>query len=372
MTTSFQESAEKILDVAVKIQQIPSPTFHEKERSDYVCQRFKDAGLYGVTQDSCFNVYGRIPGKDNARPVVVSAHLDTVFDLNTDLTIKREGDRIYGPGIGDNSLAVAVLTGLKEIVDRFDTPPEGDIILVANACEEGLGDLAGIRAVVDSLAPENPKAYLVLEGMGIHRLYTQGIGSRRYQITARSKGGHSWSDFGEPSAIHTLVQFGAALTQISLPSDPKTTLNIGVIQGGRSVNTIADEAHLLLDLRSASEQHLESLVTEVTNLVAAFPEDRVTLAQELIGNRPAGQIAQDAPLVNLCQQTYKDHGIGDLELKAGSTDANIPFSKNIPAVCLGLTQGKNPHIKTESIETRPLATGLSILTQILKQIWTAW
>ncbi len=372
MTTQFQKTAEKILDAAVKIQQIPAPTFHEKERSDYVSQCFKDVGLAGVTQDNRFNVYGRILGMTNARPVVVSAHLDTVFDTNTDLTVKREEGRISGPGIGDNSLAVAVLTNLKEIVDKFDTPPEGNIILVANVCEEGLGDLAGIRAVVDSLAPENPRAYLVLEGMGIHRLYTQGIGSRRYQITARSKGGHSWSDFGEPSAIHTLVQFGQALTKICLPFDPKTTLNIGMIQGGRSINTIADEAHLLLDLRSASEQHLESLVAEVIDLIKSFSRDKTTLDHKLIGNRPAGQIAHDAPLVNLCQQAYQAHGIDNLELKAGSTDANIPFSKNIPAVCLGLTQGKDAHIKTESIETGPLSTGLSILAQILRQIWTAW
>ncbi|MCG8638436.1 MAG: M20/M25/M40 family metallo-hydrolase [Desulfobacterales bacterium] len=368
MISVHPSDVDRILDEAIRVQQIPAPTFQEKQRSDYVCQRFVKSGLARVTQDRLFNVYGRIPGQ-GAPPVVVSAHLDTVFDLQTDLTIKQEPQRIHGPGIGDNSLSVAVLICLKQIVDRFPEQPRGDIILVANAREEGLGNLAGIKAVVERLASEHPKAYLVLEGADQDRLYIRGVGSQRFKVTATTKGGHSWSDFGQPNAIHHLARVAAALADLTLPESPKTTLNIGMIQGGRSVNTIAESASLLLDLRSVDEQRLKTLVNEVVHRIDTFACDGVHLSREDMGSRPAGEIDPDAPLIRLCKRICADHGITDLKLKAGSTDANIPFSKHIPAVCLGLTYGENAHLESEFIETEPLGTGISILVQLLEQIW---
>lgn len=368
MGSFFEKLADRLLETAVAVQQVPAPTHQERERSDFVCKLFTAAGLAGIHQDRLGNVYGRIPGGD-APPVVVSAHLDTVFGRETDLSVTREPGRISGPGIGDNSLAVATLTGIKEMVERFEMPLAGDIILVANTCEEGLGDLKGIRAVVKALAPENPKAYLVLEGFGVDRIYTRGVGSRRYRISARTKGGHSWTDFGEESAVHTLVRVAAALTDLPLPRSPKTTLNIGVIQGGRSVNTIADTAYFLLDLRSESEEHLAGIEAAVLDCISENDAGCGVISRELIGSRPAGAIAEDSPLVRLCQATYEGLGLASPELKAGSTDANIPFSEGIPAVCLGLTLGADAHLESEYIETAPFAGGLEILSGVLEGIW---
>ncbi|MGL1931924.1 MAG: M20/M25/M40 family metallo-hydrolase [Desulfotalea sp.] len=366
--SQYTVSAKQILKEAITIQQIAAPTFCEQERSTYVCQKFKEVGLQQVRTDRLNNVYGRIPGGDH-NPIVVSAHMDTVFGQETDLTVQQDEIRIYGPGIGDNSLAVATLVGLKELVASFAEKPAGDIILVANVCEEGLGDLSGIKEVVNILAPEQPSAYLVLEGMGLDRIYVQGVGAKRYKITATAPGGHSWNDFGQGSAIHTLVRIAAKLTDLDVPVEPKTTYNIGMIQGGRSVNTIADTASMLLDLRSAGKDNLAQLVDKVEALFNSFSSEKTTIDYEVIGSRPSGAISVESDLVRLCQEAHVLHGRTDVQLKAGSTDANIPFSLDIPAVCLGLTQGKYAHLEKEYIEIVPFVEGLSILGHILQNIW---
>lgn len=369
MKTDIRSTVDRILKETIHIQQIPAPTFSEKERSDYVFNAFIKAGLDQVEQDDIHNVYARIPGSGNCAPVVITAHLDTVFGLDTDLATRQEDNRIYGPGIGDNSLSVAVLIQLKEIVENFPQRPDGDFILVANSCEEGLGDLAGIRRVVEKFSEESPKAYIVLEGTGIDRLYVTGVGSQRYRISVQTRGGHSWIDFGQPSAVHSLMKIGNALSELTLPAQFKTTLNIGVIDGGRSVNTIADRASLLLDLRSIDNSCLNQLVQKVTSLVESFKTADITIDQELIGQRPAGKISEDSPLVNLCRKAYTTLGLDEPELKAGSTDANIPLSMGIPTICLGLTHGENTHLETEFIETEPLYNGIAILAMVLEQIW---
>ncbi|MEH0021551.1 MAG: M20/M25/M40 family metallo-hydrolase [Desulfobacter sp.] len=370
MTSVYETAAEKILDEAVAIQQVPAPTFEEDQRSTHVYHRFNAMGLEQVERDELLNVYARIPG-GNGPPLVASAHLDTVFHLDTALSVRREKQRIHGPGIGDNSLAVAVLVHIKALTEKFSGTPVGDIILVANTREEGLGNLAGIKAAVERLAPENPRAYLVLEGLDIDRIYIRGVGSRRYNITATARGGHSWSDFGAASAVHSLIDFGAALTQLPLETRPKTTLNIGVIRGGRSVNTIADKAHMLLDLRSESEDCLDRLAAQVTELAERVPGQDAALCCERIGHRPAGGIAEDDPLVRLCCRVYQDLGLDQPVLKAGSTDANIPFSKHIPAVCLGLTRGGNTHLESEYIDTPPLASGVQVLLEVIRRLMYA-
>ncbi|MCP4021722.1 MAG: M20/M25/M40 family metallo-hydrolase [Desulfobacteraceae bacterium] len=366
--TDYEKFASQIIEEAINIQQIAAPTFSEKKRSEHVFKLFCEKGLENVFTDELHNVYGRIPGGD-AHPVVLTAHLDTVFDESTDLAITRENTRIHGPGIGDNSLGVATLVGLKDVVDTFAEKPAGDIILVANTCEEGLGDLAGIKQVLKTLSHECPKAYIVLEGHKLGRIYVKGVGSKRYKITAVSKGGHSWIDFGEGSAVHALVRLGAELTDLKVPLDPKTTFNIGVIQGGRSINTIADNAFLLLDLRSIDPFALENLVNQAETMIKAFNTEKATISYEIIGTRPAGEISKDSDLIRLCQKVHKSHGF-DLNLSAGSTDANILFSKGIPAVCLGLTRGKNSHLESEYIETQPFAKGLSVVAHILEEIWS--
>jgi di/tripeptidase len=308
---------------------------------------------------------------------VVSAHSDTVFPESTELKVRQLADKVSGPGIGDNSLGVAGLFGLlwslnhvrdntnvfgDRVVGAASLP--GDLWLVANVGEEGLGDLAGMRAVVDRFAGY-PLAYIVLEGMALGQIYHRALAVRRFRITARTKGGHSWVDYGNPSAIHSLSAFINRLTGLDLPKFPRTTLNVGVISGGTSVNTIAAQACLELDLRSEELPKLEELVSHVEELVRAFNRPMMQFDIELIGHRPSGQIPQGHPLVRLAQRSLKSLGIQPC-LNIGSTDANIPLSQGYPAVCLGLTSGGGAHTVDEYINIRPLRQGLRQLVLVVE------
>jgi len=264
----FQDLTAPLLDLAIAIQQIPAPTFQEAQRAEYVRQRFLAEGLAAVSTDEVGNVCACIPGKGDALPLVVSAHLDTVFPEHTSLEVTCSAERISGPGIGDNSLGLAGLMGLVWALRSKGESLPGDVWLVANVGEEGLGDLCGMRAVVERFQ-NKPQAYIVLEGMALGQIYDRGLGVRRYRISALTRGGHSWVDYGAPSAVHELVSVANHLAAMKLPRDPRTTMNIGVISGGTSVNTIAAEAHLELDLRSEDLAILDHLALRVQDLVAS-------------------------------------------------------------------------------------------------------
>lgn len=356
----------RILDMAVAIQQIPAPTFTESERAAFVCLRFSEAGLSDVSVDAVGNVYGRIPGQGRARPVVVSAHTDTVFPAGTDLSVQREANKIHGPGIGDNSLGVAGLFGLLWAfqANRLAGHLPGDIWLVANVCEEGLGDLRGMRSVVERFNDE-PLAYIILEGMALGQVYHRGLGVQRYRINIRTQGGHSWVDYGRPSAIHELAALVTRLTALALPTRPRTSLNVGMIQGGTSINTIAAEAWLELDLRSEGDHALSDLTTQVEGLVQAANRSNVEANCEVIGRRPAGKLATNHPLVQLACQCLEAQGMHP-NLGIGSTDANIPLSRGLPAVCIGLTNGSGAHTVKEFIFTEPLVRGMAQVVALVQ------
>ena len=359
----------RILEMAVAIQQIPAPTFAESQRTAFVCQRFSEAGLSEVSVDAVGNVYGCLPGQGRARPVVVSAHTDTVFPAGTDLSARREANKIQGPGIGDNSLGVAGLFGLLWDLEanRQSGRLPGDIWLVADVCEEGLGDLRGMRGVVERFSDE-PLAYIILEGMAFGQVYHRGLGVQRYRINIRTQGGHSWVDYGRPSAIHELAALVTRLTALALPGRPRTSLNVGVIQGGTSINTIAAEAWLELDLRSEGSHALSDLIAWVERLVQAANRPNVEATCEVIGRRPAGKLATNHPLVQLACRCLEAQGMRP-NLGIGSTDANIPLSRGLPAVCIGLTNGSGAHTVGEFIFTEPLARGMAQAAALVEGVF---
>jgi acetylornithine deacetylase/succinyl-diaminopimelate desuccinylase-like protein len=358
---------EATLNLAIKIQQIPAPTFHEDSRARFVYDRFAAEGLSTVSIDPHGNVFGCIRGSGGGKPLVVSAHLDTVFPETTDLSITRTEDRIIGPGIGDNSVGLAGLFGLLWLLRRRPTALPGDVWLVANVCEEGLGDLRGMRAVVDRFGSQ-PMAYIVLEGMALGQVYNRGLGVRRFQISIETPGGHSWVDYGSPSAIHELLTLASSITQLQLPDQPRTTLNIGKIAGGVSVNTIAPEAHLELDLRSENPQVLEHIAAQVESLAAGAQRTGVRIAVKLIGSRPAGEIPSEDRLVRLACKCVEQVSLQP-RLNIGSTDANIPLSRGLPAICVGLTVGAGAHTLQEYIYIRPLSLGLTQLASLVEQLF---
>ncbi len=358
---------ERVLNFAVELQQIPSPTFNETRRAAFVLKQFQREGLLDVFMDTTGNVYGRAPGMRTGLPVVVSAHLDTVFPANVDLKIKRDFDQIAGPGIGDNSMGVAGLFGLLWALRQRQIRLPGDLWLVANVGEEGLGDLCGIRAVVERFG-ESVSAYLVLEGMALGQVYHRGLGVQRYRITIQTAGGHSWVDYGRPSAVHELAQLINRLTAMPLPSQPRTTLNVGVIGGGTTINTIAAEAYLELDLRSEESQTLENLVGQVETLVAASNRFDVKVKADVIGRRPAGEIPSDHPLVRLAVHCLQSQGIQAC-LNIGSTDANIALSRGLPAVCVGLTTGFGAHTLGEYVNIQPLSQGIEQIVTLVQKLF---
>jgi acetylornithine deacetylase/succinyl-diaminopimelate desuccinylase-like protein len=355
---------EKILDLAVTIQQIPSPTFAERERAHFVREQFVAADLSEVEMDEMHNVFARLPGAGSGLPLVVSAHTDTVFPAESDLNVQRQDDQIAGPGIGDNALGVAGLFGLLWGLRARDIQLPGDLIFVANVGEEGLGNCRGMRAVVDRFGSD-VRAYIVLEGVALGHIFNRGTSVRRYKISAHTAGGHSWVDYGDPSAVHELTRLVAQLTALSLPERPRTTLNVGIIAGGTSVNTVASHAEAEIDLRSESSQALTRLAARVHKAVDAFNRSGTGMEIEPIGERPYGELAVDHPLVMLAKSCLKDQGVEPI-LSIGSTDASIPLSRGLPAVCIGLTTGKGAHTLQEYIHTKPLIKGLEQLLGIVE------
>lgn len=360
------ELSDRMLDLAIQIQQIPAPTFNEQARAEFVRARFLAEGLQDVAVDEVSNVYGCLPGQRNGLPVVVSAHLDTVFPAGTPLDITREEGKICGPGIGDNSLGVAGLFGLIWALRQAgETAQAGDIWLVANSCEEGLGDLRGMQRVVQRFGG-SVRAYIIVEGMALGQVYNRGLGVRRYRISVKTRGGHSWVDYGAPSAIHELARLITALNEIELPRYPRTTLNVGVISGGTSVNTIASHASLELDLRSEGPAELTELSAKVEQLIAGCCRSEAEFTAEVIGSRPAGELPDSHPLVKLAVESLEGLGI-EAHINIGSTDANIPLSLGYPAVTIGLSNGFGAHTIHETLYTTPAARGLSHLAWLVSK-----
>jgi len=372
---SYLSRGDELTDLCIQVQQIPAPTGAEGERAAWVAGVFEALDLQNVAQDELFNVYARVPGRDSSLPaLMVSAHTDTVFPAETDLTVRvdEQTGRIYGPGLGDNSTGVASLIALAQQLVALEPPV--DVWLVANSGEEGLGDLRGMRGAVNRLQ-DRIGACVVLEGMGLGRIVHRGLGSRRYRIIAHAPGGHSWSDFGTASAIHVLVQIANEIAHLRPPAQPRTTFNIGRIQGGTSINTIAQQASLELDLRSEDAGALAQIDRQVQKIVGRYQTARwrqwgVRIETEVIGDRPSGEIGRDHPLVVAAQQALVGAGLtGRFDLRISSTDANIPLSRGIPAVCVGITQGGNAHRLEEWINPAYLPQGMQHL--LLLTWWAA-
>jgi acetylornithine deacetylase/succinyl-diaminopimelate desuccinylase-like protein len=304
---------------------------------------------------------------DRAKPLIVSAHMDTVFPSETDLRVQRSPTTIHGPGIGDNSLGVAALFGLIWSLKERAVPLRGDVWFVANVCEEGLGDLRGMKAVVDRFGAD-VHAYLVLEGLALGHIYHRAVGVKRYRVTARTEGGHSWSDYGQPSAVHELAKLVVALTSLALPTHPRTTMNIGKISGGTSVNVIASQASLDLDLRSEGPQALADLIFAAEKLIQDANRPGVSVEGDVIGQRPAGEIPVSHPLVRLAKECLREQGL-EPGLISGSTDANVPLSKGYPAIVLGVTTGGSAHTIHEYIHTAPVAQGMEQLVRFVSRVW---
>lgn len=351
------EIARWCIEQALAVQQIAAPTFHERPRAEYVAGMFESLGLEQVQIDEATNVYGLLRGStSDLSGIMLSAHTDTIFSAETDLTVRRHEDCIFAPGLGDNSMGVAGLLVVPYALQKMNVQPERDVWLVATSREEGLGDLGGMRAAFHTL--QRRIDYVInLEGLAFGHVYHAGIAVRRLHITTTTPGGHSWLHFGRPSATHAIVQLGARITTIQASQSPRSTYNIGMIEGGEAINAVASQASLWLDLRSEDRSALEALEAQVREHISALTRDEITFTIRTVGDRPAGRLAPGHPLVQGALAALAQVGVrGTLE--TGSTDGNVPLSEGCPAVTIGITKGGNAHRLDEYIETPPVADGL--------------
>jgi acetylornithine deacetylase/succinyl-diaminopimelate desuccinylase-like protein len=356
---SFAKHQEKIVNLAIAVQQIPAPTGDEGKRARFVRDNFKQLGLKNISVDQIFNVYGCIEGRNpHLLPIIVSAHSDTVFPHETDLRVRREGNLVYGAGIADNSMGVAGLLTLAGTMQRYQLQPERTVWFVCNVGEEGLGDLLGMRAVTDRFGKAH--GYIVLEGGMYSFILHEGIGVRRYEVRVDAAGGHSWSDFGRSNAIHILSHVITQIDKIRVPKSPKSTYNVGIIEGGTSINTIAPTATFQLDLRSEDLNGLNQLIGHFEAIINKMRRryGDVTLQTKVIGDRPTGQVSAREPLVRMAEEALRAVGCRKVQYLRGSTDANIPLSRGYPAVCIGIVHSANAHRLDEYLDTTELTRGM--------------
>jgi len=357
---------EDVATLAQRICEVPAPTGDEGKRAAFVASLWRERG-YEPEIDAISNVYVR-RGKRNVGPVLMLlAHIDTVFPTTTPIQVTRDGDVMRGPSIGDNSLSVAAMISMLTLLDELGIETDVDVVAVANVGEEGLGNLRGARAAVARYR-NDLGAVIAIDGrLGV--IVNTAVGSQRWRITVRGPGGHSFGSFGQPSAIHGLGRIITAIADLDVPKTPKTTFNVGLIEGGTSVNTIAPSASAIIDLRSTGITMLNQLADRVRAIVEQKAGHGLQTEIEVLGERPAGVRSQTDPLVQLADTTLRWLGIEPI-YAASSTDANIPISLNIPALCIGVTYAGRAHTIEEYIQIPPIADGLAQLLRLTVEACT--
>lgn len=385
----LREDDERTLQEHLEMCQIPAPSYEEGEKAEYVRKKMVDAGLSDVHVDEVGNVLGTWKGTGNGPRIMVAGHTDTVFPRETDLTLKKEGERYSCPGIGDDTRAVAELLSLARAMNATGIRGEGDIVFCANVCEEGLGDLRGIKHVFKDMAntEEHYDGFVSIDDKKTSGIIYQAVGSERYLVTFHGTGGHSFTGFGIPNPIHAMGRAIAKISDLQTPKNPKTTFSVGVVNGGTSVNVIAAECSMLVDMRSVDAGELEKLSAKLhqaieeavneenarwgygtlssestgtlddNNMTAkssvgdtagAVPvnadngdretsaeDDRITVTFEQKGRRPAGTQEKSCQIVQAANAANQAIGMETLYIGAASTDANIPISLGIPAITVG-------------------------------------
>ncbi len=353
----FEEDAGHTLEQQIELVQVPSFSNHEEQRAQYFKKMIEAEGFEASIDEVC-NVYTTIPGTGDGPTVMISAHLDTVFPMDTDLTVRRDGDRVCCPGIGDDTRGCAEILSLLRGIRESGVKPVGNLIIGGNVGEEGLGNLRGMRHVFYN---ENDiDAFLSLDSAGDGICYG-GTGSYRYKVTFRGHGGHSFGDFGLPNPVHAMGRAIDLISDVQTPSQPKTTFCVGVVEGGTSVNSIAYECSMLLDMRSDGKEELDALDNEVLGLIRQAVEEensrwesdkKVVLELEQIGNRPVGNCQTiQSPIIQILTAAFQSVGIQPHYSAAISTDANIAISLGLPAAAIsGGGKTGDAHTLTEWYE----------------------
>lgn len=353
----MSDVTETIVRRTIELAGVPAPTGSEQERSGIVRSWWERDGLDEVHVDDTGNVWGRARGGDG--PVVIlCAHLDTVFGFDVPHGVRVDGDVLIGPSVGDDSVAVAALSAAGMALSEGRLP----VWLLASVGEEGLGNLRGVTAALDR-PPGSVGAFVAVEGNYLGRVSTVGVGSVRRRIRVIGPGGHAWEDADLPNAVHHLARLVTSIT--STPRRSGTSINVGRIGGGEGINVRAREAWFEIDLRADDPDELAALAHALDETLM-HAEPQVAVKQEVLGERPAGSIGGDHPLVRAAQQALEEVAI-PVVTPATSTDANAAHARGIPAIAVGVTKGSGEHTAEEWIETGPIGTGLQALVRTIER-----
>ena len=345
----FREQEPRFAQWQAEVARIAAPPFGENARGAWLAEKLASLGLTNVHRDGIGNVLGVDPGvQDDA--ISLSAHLDTVFPATTPLEIRQQGRRLCGPGISDNAAGIVALLAVAAACRQFHLPHRDSLLFIGNVGEEGEGDLRGMRYIFsNSRLRDWIRASVVLDGAGSDTVVAEALGSRRFEIVMRGPGGHSWSDYGAPNPIVAIARAVHFFSETRIPSAPKTTVNVGVIAGGTSVNSIPESASIRVDIRSTSATEIERVELELRRAVeqavqaemARSEQGRLThsyreLRAEIhgIGNRPAGALDPNSRIVQLARSvdTFLSN---QAQIQRASTDANIPISMGREAIAIG-------------------------------------
>lgn len=342
--TFLEADREKTLAEQLEICAIRAPSNHEEKRTEDFYRRLKELGFDECWVDEVGNVHGRIKGTGGGPTLMLAAHLDTVFGPDVDTTPVIKDGIVYAPGIADDTRGLAELLSITRGLHESGLRPMGDIIICGNVAEEGLGDLKGIKHIFKTMGDELD-GFVSIDGTGVGSLTFDATGSYRYKVTFAGSGGHSFGAFGIPNCIHAFCRAGAKIADIEVPATPKTTYNIGVVEGGTSVNSIAFAVEVLIDMRSNSAEALDELDAKILaalkegceeeNLRWNHPSERVEVIIERVGTRPAGQQDHGDPMAVACIASCEVCDIATNISAGGSTDCNIPISLGVPAAAIG-------------------------------------
>ncbi len=342
---SFETNADAITEEQIRICSIPASPFGEQARAEYLSRKFLDLGLTDVEIDEEGNCLGLLKGSSQTPLLVVSAHLDTVFSKDTDFTVTRRDEKLFAPGIADDGCGLAALIALVQAIQTEEIPTEGSILFVGTVGEEGEGNLRGVRYLfTKGRWATRIEAFLSFDGPGLDRITNRALGSHRYRVEVTGPGGHSWGDFGLPNPVHAIGRAVSRLAAYPAPKEPRTTFNVGRIEGGTSVNSIPSQASMEVDLRSAAERELQRLDAffrrtmregvDEENAIRRVGDPPLKLKVDLIGERPTGETRADSPLVEVALEATRALGVTP-RLDQSSTDSNLPISLGIPAITLG-------------------------------------
>ena len=341
----IENDHDRIVREMIALNEIPAPPFKEMQRARAFAEMLRESGMSNVEIDPEGNVLALRKGTGSGPMVAVAAHLDTVFPEGTDVRVKRQGNRLIAPGIGDNTRSLAVMLGIIRALDSALVQTAGDILFIGNVGEEGAGDLRGVRYLFQK-GPyrDRIRMFVSLDGAGNGSdIVTGALGSRRYHVVFKGPGGHSYGAFGLVNPVYAMAKAIDRLSKIAVPGIPRTTYNAGLVGGGTSVNSIPSEVWMDVDLRSESPSQLNKLSDEMMKQIRAAVDEenqsrstnqgRIEADAKVIGERPSGSTPRDSEIVKLALAASNRFGISP-SFSVGSTDANVPISLGIPAITL--------------------------------------